>query len=123
MTTHPTAASVAAHRAATDDTAYARVSDAVKVHGAGETEVRALDGVSVGFPTGRFTAIMGPSGSGASTLTHCAAGLSTLTSGSAFVADTELGALDDRRLTLLRRQRESESESEPGPGSAGATRR
>ncbi len=45
MTTRPTAASVAAHRAATDDTAYAtRVSDAVKAHGAGETEVRALDG-------------------------------------------------------------------------------
>ncbi|MFE6775019.1 ABC transporter ATP-binding protein [Streptomyces sp. NPDC057702] len=89
-----------------DAPAYAAgVVDAVRVYGSGETEVRALDGVSVGFPVGRFTAIMGPSGSGKSTLMHCAAGLDTLTAGSAFVADTDLGTLDDRRLTLLRRER------------------
>ncbi|MGV9880153.1 ABC transporter ATP-binding protein [Streptomyces sp. NPDC003006] len=85
--------------------AAARVTDAVKVYGDGDTAVRALDGVSVGFPAGRFTAIMGPSGSGKSTLMHCAAGLDTLTSGAAFIGDTELGSLDDRRLTLLRRDR------------------
>jgi len=50
----------------------ARVVDAVKVYGVGDTAVRALDGVSVDFPAGRFTAIMGPSGSGKSTLMHCA---------------------------------------------------
>ncbi|WP_180687668.1 ABC transporter ATP-binding protein [Streptomyces gossypiisoli] len=83
----------------------ARVQDAVKVYGSGNTAVRALDGVSVGFPAGRFTAIMGPSGSGKSTLMHCAAGLDTLTSGAAYIGDTDLGALDDRRLTLLRRDR------------------
>ncbi|MFF3885647.1 ABC transporter ATP-binding protein [Streptomyces sp. NPDC001914] len=83
----------------------ARVVDAVKVYGGGDTAVRALDGVSVGFPAGRFTAIMGPSGSGKSTLMHCAAGLDTLSSGTAYIGDTELGALDDRRLTLLRRDR------------------
>ncbi|MET7361269.1 ABC transporter ATP-binding protein [Streptomyces sp. NPDC005562] len=86
-------------------TGAARVADAVKVYGSGDTAVRALDGVSVGFPAGRFTAIMGPSGSGKSTLMHCAAGLDTLTSGAAFIGDTELGTLDDRRLTLLRRDR------------------
>ncbi|WP_328665145.1 ABC transporter ATP-binding protein [Streptomyces sp. NBC_00328] len=83
----------------------ARVVDAVKIYGSGDTAVRALDGVSVGFPAGRFTAIMGPSGSGKSTLMHCAAGLDTLTSGAAYIGDTELGTLDDRRLTLLRRDR------------------
>ncbi|MFF9277914.1 ABC transporter ATP-binding protein [Streptomyces griseosporeus] len=83
----------------------ARVVDAVKVYGAGDTAVRALDGVSVDFPAGRFTAIMGPSGSGKSTLMHCAAGLDTLTSGSAWIGDTDLSSLDDRRLTLLRRDR------------------
>ncbi|GAB7102264.1 ABC transporter ATP-binding protein [Streptomyces phaeofaciens JCM 4814] len=83
----------------------ARVVDAVKVYGVGDTAVRALDGVSVAFPAGRFTAIMGPSGSGKSTLMHCAAGLDTLTSGTAHIGDTELGTLDDRRLTLLRRDR------------------
>ncbi|GAB2970889.1 ABC transporter ATP-binding protein [Streptomyces pseudoechinosporeus] len=83
----------------------ARVVDAVKVYGSGDTSVRALDGVSVDFPAGRFTAIMGPSGSGKSTLMHCAAGLDTLTSGTAHIGDTELSTLDDRRLTLLRRDR------------------
>ncbi|MFE1950460.1 ABC transporter ATP-binding protein [Streptomyces sp. NPDC059524] len=83
----------------------ARVENAVKVYGSGDTAVRALDGVTVGFRAGRFTAIMGPSGSGKSTLMHCAAGLDTLTEGSAHIGDTELSALDDRRLTLLRRDR------------------
>ncbi|MFJ3211036.1 ABC transporter ATP-binding protein [Streptomyces flaveolus] len=85
--------------------AAARVVDAAKVYGGGDTAVRALDGVSVDFPAGRFTAIMGPSGSGKSTLMHCAAGLDTLTSGAAHVGDTDLSTLDDRRLTLLRRDR------------------
>lgn len=83
----------------------ARVEHAVKVYGSAGTAVRALDGVSVGFAAGRFTALMGPSGSGKSTLLHCAAGLDTLTSGSAHIGDTDLGTLDDRRLTLLRRDR------------------
>ncbi|WP_033278520.1 ABC transporter ATP-binding protein [Streptomyces sp. NRRL F-525] len=90
---------------ATTTRTAARVVNAVKVYGVGDTAVRALDGVSVDFPAGRFTAIMGPSGSGKSTLMHCAAGLDTLTSGSAYIGDTELGSLDDRRLTLLRRDR------------------
>jgi putative ABC transport system ATP-binding protein len=83
----------------------ARVVDAVKIYGSGETEVRALDGVSLGFTAGRFTAIMGPSGSGKSTLMHCAAGLDTLTSGAAHIGGTELGSLSDKQLTLLRRER------------------
>ena len=86
------------------DTA-ARVADAVKVYGVGDTRVRALDHVTVDFPAARFTAIMGPSGSGKSTLMHCAAGLDTLTAGSAHIGDTELGSLGDRKLTLLRRDR------------------
>src|SRR5688500_17616597 len=83
----------------------ARVVDAVKVYGSGDTVVRALDGVSVDFPAGRFTAITGPSGSGKFTLMHCAAGLDTLTSGAAHIGDTDLSTLDDRPLTLLRRDR------------------
>jgi putative ABC transport system ATP-binding protein len=86
-------------------TAVARALDAVKVYGSGDTEVRALDGVTVEFPTGRFTAIMGPSGSGKSTLMHCVAGLDSLTSGQVFIDDVELGSLSDKELTRLRRER------------------
>ncbi len=83
----------------------ARTVDAAKIYGKGQTEVRALDGVSVEFATGHFTAIMGPSGSGKSTLLHCIAGLDTLTSGKAYIGDADLSTLDDQRLTILRRDR------------------
>ena len=83
----------------------AHTVDAVKVYGRGQTEVRALDGITVEFEAHRFTAIMGPSGSGKSTLLHCVAGLDTLTSGQAFIGDDDLSTLDDRHLTVLRRDR------------------
>jgi putative ABC transport system ATP-binding protein len=83
----------------------ARAVDLVKVFGEGQTAVRALDGVSVDFPSGRFTAIMGPSGSGKSTFMHCLAGLDTVTSGQVYIGGTELGSLSDKQLTLLRRER------------------
>ena len=76
---------------------------ATKIYGAGTTEVRALDGVTVDFPKGSFTAIMGPSGSGKSTLLHCVTGLDTLTSGQAFIGDVDVSTLDDKRLTIMRR--------------------
>src|SRR4051812_36443674 len=86
-----------------DLTVAARAVDASKVYGKGEAEVHALDGVSVDFATSRFTAIMGPSGSGKSTLMHAMAGLDSLTSGSVWVGDVELGKLNDKKLTQLRR--------------------
>jgi putative ABC transport system ATP-binding protein len=81
----------------------ARAVEASKVYGKGEAEVRALDGVTVEFATGRFSAIMGPSGSGKSTLMHTLAGLDSVTSGQVFIGDTDLAKLNDRQLTMLRR--------------------
>jgi putative ABC transport system ATP-binding protein len=83
--------------------AAAGAIDAVKVYGLGDSEVRALDGVTVAFQQGRYTAVMGPSGSGKSTLMHCLAGLDTLTSGGVYIGDTYLAKLDDKELTELRR--------------------
>ncbi len=68
----------------------ARAVHASKVYGAGDTEVRALDNVTVEFERSRFTAIMGPSGSGKSTLMHCVAGLDTLTAGKVLIGDIDL---------------------------------
>ena len=48
---------------------------------------------------------MGPSGSGKSTLLHCLAGLDTLTSGQAYIGETDLATLSDRERTLVRRDR------------------
>nr|WP_239091437.1 ABC transporter ATP-binding protein [Streptomyces sp. SID14478] len=67
--------------------------------------VRALDGVSVGFERGSFTAVMGPSGSGKSTFLHCAAGLDRPTAGSVRLDGVELGGLRERALTRFRRER------------------
>ncbi len=84
-------------------TAAAGSVDAVKVYGKGGTEVRALDGVTVSFERGRFTAIMGPSGSGKSTLMHCLAGLDRLSGGKAYIGDVDVSDLNDKQLTMLRR--------------------
>lgn len=83
----------------------ARTDDAVKIYGTGDAEVRALDGITASFPKGEFTAIMGPSGSGKSTLLHCVAGLDTLTTGSVYIGEVELGSLKEKDLTLLRREK------------------
>ncbi|MFG3054016.1 ABC transporter ATP-binding protein [Kitasatospora sp. NPDC048239] len=76
-----------------------------KVHGSGDTRVVALDRIDLEFREGGFTAIMGPSGCGKSTLLHCLAGLDSPSSGSVRIGTTELGTLDDRQLTRLRRDR------------------
>src|SRR4051794_22678007 len=83
--------------------AAARTVNATKLYGKGAMHVTALDRVTVDFAKGRFTAIMGPSGSGKSTLLHCVAGLDTLTSGQAFIGDADLSSLDDKQLTIMRR--------------------
>ena len=75
----------------------------VKTYRQGTAEVRALDGVSVGIQRARFTAVVGPSGSGTSTLMHCVAGLDTVTSGSIVLDGTEITGLSDRQLTRVRR--------------------
>ena len=67
--------------------------------------MHALAGVTVAFPTNRFTAIMGPSGSGKSTLMQCVAGLDRLSSGTAFIGGTGITSLNKTQLTLLRRDR------------------
>ena len=73
----------------------ARAVDVRKIYGHGETEVKALDGISIDFHDGQFTAIMGPSGSGKSTLMHCMAGLDSITSGKAYIGDTDISTLND----------------------------
>ena len=85
--------------------AAARAVDLFKQYGSDDTAVVALDHVSIEFGKNEFTAIMGPSGSGKSTLMHTMAGLDSATSGSAFIGDTDISALNDKDITSLRRDR------------------
>lgn len=85
--------------------AAARAVDLFKQYGSDDTAVIALDHVSIEFGKNEFTAIMGPSGSGKSTLMHTMAGLDSATSGSAFIGETDMSALNDKDITALRRDR------------------
>ena len=89
----------------TDLTPLVSATDLTRVYGEGEASVRALDGISVGFPAGAFTAIMGPSGSGKSTLMHILAGLDRPTSGSVSLDGLTLEGLSDKELTEVRRDK------------------
>jgi len=94
--------------AAASQDGQVKIVEATDLHrrfGEGEAAVEALAGITVQFPSGRFTAIMGPSGSGKSTLMHILAGLDRPTSGSVRIGGVELNQLDDDELTRLRRER------------------
>jgi putative ABC transport system ATP-binding protein len=84
-------------------TAAARTEGVSKFYGTGDASIAALKDVNVSLEAGRFTAIMGPSGSGKSTLLHLLAGLDRPTSGEVFLGDTQISSLNDKALTLLRR--------------------
>ncbi|MFE9785453.1 ABC transporter ATP-binding protein [Nocardia salmonicida] len=103
MTSHAMGTEAVDAAAATDIAAAAL--DLVKLYGSGDTQVKALDGVSADFVKGEFTAIMGPSGSGKSTLMHCLAGLDSASTGEVRIGDTALTGLSDKQMTSLRRDR------------------
>jgi putative ABC transport system ATP-binding protein len=75
----------------------------VKVFGAGDSAVRALDGVDLVVQRGEMVAIMGPSGSGKSTLLHIVGALESASDGTIAVAGQRYDGLDDQGLTRLRR--------------------
>jgi putative ABC transport system ATP-binding protein len=83
----------------------ARASGVTKAYGEGEAKILALDNVSVEIEARRFTAIMGPSGSGKSTLLHVLAGLDRPTAGQIYIGGTEISSMNDKQLTLLRRDK------------------
>jgi putative ABC transport system ATP-binding protein len=79
--------------------------DVARYYGEGDSEVRAVCGVSLEVPTGQFLAVMGPSGSGKSTLMHVLAGLDRPTSGRVEIGGEDVTEMNDKQLTLLRRRR------------------
>ena len=79
--------------------------DLCKIYGAGDTAVRALDGVDLTVEHGEFVAIVGTSGSGKSTLLHMLGGLDRPTGGSVIVDGKDIFSLKDEALTIFRRRK------------------
>ena len=79
------------------------LKDISRIYGAGDTEVRALDGIDLVVDEGEFVAVMGPSGSGKSTAMNIIGCLDTPTTGSYFFKGTDIGRLDRHQRALFRR--------------------
>ncbi|MDW7662115.1 MAG: ABC transporter ATP-binding protein [Bacillota bacterium] len=73
-----------------------------KIYQMGETEVRAVDGMSMQIMPGEFVAIVGQSGSGKSTCMNIIGCLDVPTSGNYFLGGQDVGELDDDELADIR---------------------
>ena len=79
------------------------IRDLYKIYNEGkESEVRALDGVSLQIDRGEFVAIVGQSGSGKSTMMNVLGCLDIPTYGEYFLEGTDIGSLSDKELARIR---------------------
>jgi putative ABC transport system ATP-binding protein len=81
----------------------ARVVDLVKTYRTPTGAVHALRGVTASFPPGALTAVVGPSGSGKSSMLRVLTGIDRATSGDVWVAGTNVARTSSRGLRRLRR--------------------
>ncbi len=88
-----------------NNTPAVNVRGLTKTYESGETSVEALKGIDLTIERGEFIAVMGPSGSGKSTMMHILGALETPSGGTVEIGGTEIGGLDDKQLTLLRRDK------------------
>lgn len=73
--------------------------------GDGEAAVEILKGIDLNVPQGQALALLGPSGSGKSSLMAVLSGLERATSGALSVAGADFAAMDEDALALARRGR------------------
>ena len=79
------------------------IRDLYKIYNEGkESEVRALDGVSLQIDKGEFVAIVGQSGSGKSTMMNVLGCLDIPTYGEYYLEGTDIGSLTDKQLARIR---------------------
>lgn len=81
-----------------------RVENVSKAYGKGNTLVHALNNVSFKVSKGEFVAIVGPSGSGKSSLLHILGGVDKPTSGHVYVEGSDIFSLNENNLAIFRRR-------------------
>jgi putative ABC transport system ATP-binding protein len=84
--------------------AFIEIRNLRKTYQMGREQVHALAGVDLDIPAGSFHAVMGPSGSGKSSLLYLLGGLDRPTSGSIVVNNQSIDQLDENALAVYRRQ-------------------
>ena len=82
--------------------AVLEAKEVYKIYDMGQTEVRALDGVSLSMNKGDFVSIMGPSGSGKTTLLDVMSALLRPSKGEVFIRGKPVSSMDDNELALAR---------------------
>ena len=82
-----------------------RCEELTKIYRSGTSGIYAVDGISLSFEQGSFTAVTGKSGSGKSTLLHLLSGLDRPTDGRVIYQDNDLFRYNDNQLSVLRRRR------------------
>ena len=83
---------------------FLKIENLCKVYGKGENQVNALDNVSLTIEKGEFTAIIGSSGSGRSTLLHAIAGVDVPTSGKIYLEGQDVYGQNNEKLAIFRRR-------------------
>ena len=82
---------------------FIEFKDVKKIYQMGEIEIEALSGISFSIEEGDFVIIVGSSGAGKSTILNILGGMDRCSNGTITVDGTEVSAMNDKELTLFRR--------------------
>lgn len=82
-----------------------QIKDLKKYYGNGDSQVKALDGVTFDVYKGEMLVLLGNSGCGKSTLLNIIGGMDSPTSGQVMLGDTDITAYKDRELTSFRKEK------------------
>lgn len=85
--------------------AILHIKDLKKYYGSGDSEVKALDGLSFDVYKGEMLVLLGNSGCGKSTLLNIIGGMDSPTSGQVMLGDTDITSFKDRELTSFRKEK------------------
>lgn len=79
------------------------IKNLTKIYNSSEVQVKAVNGISIDFKEGEFTAVVGPSGSGKTTFLNMLGGLDRPTSGDVIIGGVNIWQLSSRKLIDFRK--------------------